>query len=271
MKIFAKHIEADYLEKFFKDIENVNFSFFMDDVPKSQEDLSSINIITLQEPNEYFGLHDWVIQNKQLFSIILTWDDKVLNNCENAIFLPFGNCWIEIDKDPIPKKFQVAHLCGQLLKTYGHSLRHELLARKNEIKIPTKFYDVYGDRYNFEDAKRGKKEIFGDAMFGVDIENTYHRGYFTEKIMDCFLLKTIPIYWGCSNITDFFNKKGIIKFDNVDDFIYISNQLTEDYYNQNIEAIEENYQIALKYMNEEEYGARIANKIKELFKYNNIL
>ena len=108
-------------------------------------------------------------------------------------------------------------------------------------------------------------------MFGAVIENTSHRGYFTEKIMDCFLLKTIPIYWGCSNITDFFNKKGIIKFDNVDDFIYISNQLTEDYYNQNIEAIEENYQIALKYMNEEEYGARIANKIKELFKYNNIL
>ena len=271
MKIFAKHIEADYLEKFFGDIQHIDFSFFMDDIPKNQEDLSSINIIAMQEPNEYFGLHDWVIQNKNIFDMILTWDDKVLNNCENAMFLPFGNCWVETDQNSNPKIFQISHLCGKLLKTYGHSLRHELYNRKNEIKIPTKFFDVYGDRYNFEDAKKGKKEIFGDSMFGVVIENTSHRGYFTEKILDCFLLKTIPIYWGCSNISDFFNKKGIIEFGNVDDFIYISNQLTEDYYNQHIEAIEENYQTALKYKNEEEYGVRITNSIKEIFKFNNII
>jgi hypothetical protein len=46
-------------------------------------------------------------------------------------------------------------------------------------------------------------------MFGVAIENVSHRGWFTEKILDCFLLKTIPIYWGCSNIEDYFNPKGI--------------------------------------------------------------
>jgi hypothetical protein len=271
MKIFAKHIEADYLEKFFEDIKHIDFSFFMDDIPKNQEDLSPINIIAMQEPNEYFGIHDWVIQNKNIFDIILTWDDKVLNNCKNAIFLPFGNTWVEIDQEPIPKKFQISHLCGKLLKTYGHSLRHELYNRENEIKIPTKFFDVYGDRYNFKEAIKGKKEIFGDSMFGVVIENTSHRGYFTEKIMDCFLLKTIPIYWGCSNISDFFNKEGIIEFGNIDDFIYISNKLTEDYYNQHIESIEENYQIALKYKNEDEYGVRITNNIKEIFKFNNII
>ena len=27
-------------------------------------------------------------------------------------------------------------------------------------------------------------------------------GYFTEKITDCMMLKTIPIYWGCSNINE---------------------------------------------------------------------
>jgi hypothetical protein len=38
--------------------------------------------------------------------------------------------------------------------------------------------------------------------------------------LDCFLFKSMPIYWGCSNIGDYFNKHGIIEFNNVDDLIY---------------------------------------------------
>jgi hypothetical protein len=36
-------------------------------------------------------------------------------------------------------------------------MRHEILDRKNELKIPTKFFDVYGDRHNIEDARIGKE------------------------------------------------------------------------------------------------------------------
>lgn len=105
-------------------------------------------------------------------------------------------------------------------------------------------------------------------MFGAVIENTSHRGYFTEKIMDCFLLKTIPIYWGCSNIDDFFNPKGIIKFTNVDDFIYIINNLDENYYNEHLKAIEDNFQIAAKFM---DYEEKIISNIIEIFKLNDLI
>jgi hypothetical protein len=270
MKLFVNHLNKENIENNLEKYKHIDFSLFIDDIPKSQNDLSPINILVLQEPNEYFSLHDWAVQNKNLFSFILTWSDKVLNNCENALFLPFGHTWFKPDqyeKNHI-KKFQVSHLCGKLLKTYGQSIRHELLARKNEIKIPTKFFDVYGDRYNIEDARKGKEEVFGDSMFGVAIENTSHRGYFTEKILDCFLLKTIPIYWGCSNIEDFFNKEGIIKFENSDDFIYISSVLIEDFYNSKKDIIEENYQRALQYVN---YERNITNKITEIFNLNNLI
>jgi len=271
MKLFVNHLSADNISKYLKDekINHVDFSLFVDDIPTSQNDLSSINILVLQEPNEYFGYHNWAIQNKDLFDVILTWDDKVLNNCDNALFFPFGNIWITPEQynRNHDKRFEVSHLCGKLLKTYGHSLRHELLARKNEIKTPTNFYDVYGDRYNIDDARKGKEFIFGNSQFGVVIENTSHRGYFTEKILDCLALKTIPIYWGCSNITDFFNKDGIIEFNNVDDLIYIVNNLDENYYNQHLEAIEDNYYKAISYV---DYEVRIARKIKEIFKFNNI-
>lgn len=267
MKIKAIHFEIEKLLHSYKDVD---FSLFIETIPENQTELSSINIISLHEPNEYFGKHDWVIQNKHLFNVILTWDDKVLNNCENAMFLPFGHTWFKPDQyeKNHNKEFKIAHLRGNLLKSYGHQMRWEILDRKNEVKVPTKFFDVYGDRHNIERARIDKEEIFGDSMFGIAIENFSHRGFFTEKILDCFLMKTIPIYWGCSNIDIFFNKEGIIKFENTDDFIYIANDLTEDFYYSKKDIIEENYQKALQYV---DYEQNIANKIIEIFKLNNLI
>lgn len=272
MKLFVNHLSADNIGKYLKDekIDHIEFSLFVDAVPSSEADLSPINILVMQEPNEYFGIHDFAIANQNLFSFILTWDDKVLNNVPHSMLFPFGNIWITPEQysKQHEKRFEVSHLCGKLLKTYGHSLRHELLARKNEIKIPTNFYDVYGDRYNIDDARKGKEFIFGNSQFGVVIENTSHRGYFTEKITDCFALKTIPLYWGCSNITDFFNEDGMIRFNNVDDLIYIVNNLDENYYHQHIQAVEDNYNRAISYV---DYEVRIAKKVKEVFEFNDLL
>ena len=269
MKIFSKFFDPKTFKQLLKDFNHIDFSLFIDDLPKNHEDLSQINIITLAEPNEYFGLHDWVIENKNLFSVILTWNDKILNTCDNALFLPFGQTWFtpdQYEKNHI-KEFNIAHLCGVLLKSYGHQMRHEILSRENEFKIPTKFYKTIGDRHNQEDARIGKEIVFGNSQYGVVIENFSHRGYFSEKILDCFLMKTIPLYNGCSNIGNFFNEKGIIKFSNVDDLIFISNTLTEEYYIKNKEIIEENYQKALSYLS---YEKSIIYKIQDIFKLNNL-
>ncbi|MFK5281932.1 hypothetical protein ACI3PL_20485, partial [Lacticaseibacillus paracasei] len=90
------------------------------------------------------------------------------------------------------------------------------MAREKEFKIPTNFHKTIGDRSNLEDARIGKEIVFGNSQYGICIENFSHRGFFTEKLLDCFLMKTIPIYWGCSDIGTYFNKEGIIKFENVD-------------------------------------------------------
>ena len=270
MKIKTAHFDSKIFEDKMKHLSHLDFSLFIETYPQSQEDLSPINIISFQEPNEYFGLHDWVIQNKDLFNIILTQSDKVLNNCDNAVFQPFGHTWLKPDQyeKEYNKEFKLAHLQGKLLKTYGHSLRHQVTARKNELTIPTKFYETYGDRNNIDDARLGKEFIFGDSQFGVVIENVSSRGYFTEKILDCFLLKTIPLYWGCSNIGDYFDINGIIPFNNVDDLIYISNNLTEDYYNSKKEIINKNWKLALNYVH---YEQNIINTITEIFKHNKLI
>jgi len=270
MKIKVNHFDKKVFEDKLQHLSHIDFSLFVDAIPESQEELSSINIISFQEPNEYFGLHDWTIKNKHLFDVILTQSDKVLNNCDNATFQPFGHTWLKPDqyeKDH-NKKFQLAHLQGKLLKTYGHSLRHQVTARKNEFNIPTKFYETYGDRNNIDDARLGKEFIFGDSQFGVVIENTSSRGYFTEKILDCFLLKTIPLYWGCSNLWDYFDTDGIINVNNIDDLINVANNLTEDFYESKKEAINKNWQLALNYIH---YEQNIVNTITKIFKHNNLI
>jgi hypothetical protein len=270
MKIFVNHFEKSSFESKLQHLKNLDFTLFIDDIPKSSDNLSPINILVLQEPNEYFGLHDWAIQNKDLFQVILTWDDKVLNNCENALLLPFGHTWLKPDQyeKEHEKKFEISHLCGVLNKSYGHSMRHEILARENEFKMSINFHKTIGDRHNIEDARIGKEIVFGNSMFGVVIENFSHRGYFSEKILDCFLLKTIPIYWGCSNIRDYFDPAGIIGFKNVDDLIYICNNLDEFQYEYSKNTIEKNYQKALQYVN---YEQNIVDKITEVFKLNNLI
>ena len=270
MKLKIQHINKESLESKMEHLKDIPFTLFVDDVPQSQEDLSEINILVLQEPNEYFQMHDWALSIHKNFHLILTWSDKLLNNCENAMFLPFGHTWFKkhhYEKN-YKKKFQVSHLSGELLKTYGHFIRHELNARENEISIPTNFYKTYGNRHDIVDAAKGKTEVFGNSQFGVAIENVSRRGYFTEKILDLFLLKTIPIYVGCTNIGDFFNTEGIIICDNADDIVSAINKIDKTTYKKRKKAIEENYNLALQYV---DYEQNIVNTITKLFIDNGIL
>lgn len=268
MKLSVQHLPIDKFKELLNPIQHLDISIFVDDRPKKQEDLSPINILVLQEPNEYFGHHEWAIQNKHLFSIIITWSDRVLSNCENALFLPFGSSWIteEIAAQPRTKSFSIGHLCGDKLLTFGHSLRHEIFHRKNEIKIPTNF--LYKGETVLPKALITKEQIFGNPMFAVVIENTSHHGYFTEKITDCMMLKTIPLYWGCSNIERFYNKEGIIFFRSADELIKISNTLTPEYYQERINVINENFNKVNTY---QKYETRVAEKIISVLKYNKLI
>ena len=55
----------------------------------------------------------------------------------------------------------------------------------------------------------GNCKFLGLAPYGYTIvlENSQEKNYWTEKIADAFLSWCIPIYWGCPNINDYFDKK----------------------------------------------------------------
>jgi hypothetical protein len=78
------------------------------------------------------------------------------------------------------------------------------------------------------------------------IENSKVINYCSEKLLDCLVSKTIPIYWGCPNVEDFFDTTGWILFDKLEEDLYIKlYDLDEDYYGKYSEVIEKNYQKAI--------------------------
>jgi thermostable 8-oxoguanine DNA glycosylase len=85
-------------------------------------------------------------------------------------------------------------------------------------------------------------------MFSITIENCKKDFYFSEKLIDCFITGTIPIYWGCPSIGNFFNEKGIIVFNNIDDLKDILKDIDKKYYDERKKYILENYEISKNYL-----------------------
>ena len=105
-------------------------------------------------------------------------------------------------------------------------------------------------------------------MFHIAAENSRQKNYFTEKIIDCFASKTIPIYYGCPNLSSFFNMDGVITFSDVKDLNTIFDTINEDYYNSRKEAIEDNYQVAKKFHSDNDVVPRLTRFIIEDVKSN---
>jgi hypothetical protein len=75
-------------------------------------------------------------------------------------------------------------------------------------------------------------------MFSIIIENSKEDYMFTEKLIDCFLTGTIPIYYGCPSIGLFFNDKGILHFNNYKECIDILKNISSELYYSYMKYIE---------------------------------
>jgi hypothetical protein len=81
------------------------------------------------------------------------------------------------------------------------------------------FLDYIQQRIEFDLWGKGflpiadKWDGLAPYRYALAIENHSSRYYWTEKLMDCFLAWTMPIYYGCTNIDDYFPPEAIIKID----------------------------------------------------------
>lgn len=235
---------------------------------------NSIKVLCVfSEPEPFRVSNADVIKNQHLFDLILTYDEEILNSCKNSKLFVYGTTWIHPsfykNIDINKKKFEVSFLCGAKHITEGHKLRQRLWYRQKEIKIPKTFWisgqlpieSVNNNPILPADWKN--KILMFDSMFHIAIENVKINNYFSEKIIDCLVTKTIPIYWGCPNIENYFDIRGMYLVGDEEEIIYVCNNLKPDDYYNKIRYIEDNYNLCLNYC--DEITMRLQNIINETF------
>lgn len=87
----------------------------------------------------------------------------------------------------------------------------------DRIRFVEKLKDYYGDKIdvfgrgfrNFDD----KWDVLAPYKYHIALENSSQKYYWTEKISDCYLAETYPIYYGCTNLSDYFPKDSFSAID----------------------------------------------------------
>ena len=107
----------------------------------------------------------------------------------------------------ISKKDKLVSAIGSREMTLPlHRARTRLL---DELEAnPSLGVEVFGKgrKYIYE-----KSDGLARFRYSVAIENSSTPNYWTEKISDCFLSMTVPIYVGATNIAEFFPKESFIQ------------------------------------------------------------
>ena len=62
------------------------------------------------------------------------------------------------------------------------------------------------------------------------MENTASDYYFSEKLIDCLLLETVPIYFGCPGIGEVLDPRGMICFSTLEELKLVLDSLTSSKY-----------------------------------------
>lgn len=142
----------------------------------------------------------------------------------------------------------------------GHIFRGEAYDKL----VKNRDVDMWGRAHKpfaLDEISKEKEEPLASYRYSITIENEGAENYFTEKIIDCFMYGTVPIYWGCPNIGDFFNTKGIIQFRTLNELDACLDKATPEYYNEIRDAIEDNYERCKKYLSMDD---TLAQNIKKL-------
>jgi hypothetical protein len=224
---------------------------------------SLIKIAWLIEPRVIYPYsYEYVLDNWRCFNLVLSHDRSLQTQIPNCLFYENRMCWVESkDFNIYPKNKNISVVASNKNYTQGHKLRHKTILDFQQS------IDIYG--YGYGPYIEKKVDALRDYRFNLAIENCISDDYFTEKIIDCFVTGTVPIYYGTSYVLKKFNPKGIVFCTNESELNHSLNELTKNgeqfYQSKEVqEAIEENFEIGKKTLVAEDYIYGNILKLKEL-------
>ncbi len=209
----------------------------------------------LESPRATRREYRWLWRNASAFDRVLTFEQGLLEALPHAKFCPLGGCWIAPEDWKVHQKTRNLSVIASAKRDMpGQKLRHEVIRRHSSA------IDAILGRGYREIA--GKIEGLGDYRYSLAIENCRQNYYFSEKLIDCLLTGTVPIYWGCPSIGLFFDKEGIIAFEHPRDLGLVLEQIGPEDYERRLPAIQRNLDLAKRYVYPE---AHVWESIRDLF------
>ena len=224
--------DAHSIDKTWEISDSPEYQINIDNTRGVKINNNSKKIAVLYEPKSILpNNYEDVIKNKELYYKIFTHQESLCDGDKIIHMPPFFPSWISHgDSKMYPKSKLVSMIASDKVMCSGHIYRQEV-ARN----FPYKEH-LFGRGRNFIE---NKIEGLKDYMFSVAMENEVSELYYTEKILDCFLTGTIPVYWGSRKISKIFNPDGIIFLDDIN-----IDELSPDLYEEKIDAVLDNLQRA---------------------------
>jgi hypothetical protein len=220
------------------------------------------NIFIQLEPEIIVPQEKYLIENAAKYKYIITYNENILKACPNARRYFYGTKWLKPviyeTHDTALKRFQISHLAGskKINNAPGHILRQIIHHSQTKLgAFPITFFrsgnqqPLIADHGGNPVLGDEKTDLFEHYQYAFIIENNRAPNYFTEKLIDCLLMKTIPIYYGAPNITSIFDTTGWILLDtgSLKEIQEKLATLTPSSYADSYNAVLKNYQTALSY------------------------
>ena len=239
--------------KTFNNLESTDETFYTEQLIQLglNDKTSAKKYAWLIEPRWYNPMSVEIKKNPEVYiesyDAIFTHDKELLDIDPKFKFV-WGQGSIIEEVGLFEKSKLVSCVCSGLTMSEGHQLRLEIaqqLAQSGQV-------DMYGKAFDYIPRKiDGLK----DYMFSFAMENSCYESYFTEKLHDCLLTGTMPVYLGAPDIGNFYNLDGIIVMGRDDDgsVVFDSEVLTEEYYYDHLDAVKDNYNRVVETQTSEDF------------------
>ena len=209
------------------------------------------------KPNPY----KTVESHNEKFDLVITHDKSLINKFSNCHHIQQAECRVAHEDWAIHEKSKMVSLIAANKRILeGHRFRYTV-AEKLHAKHK---FDLWGGAFNKRFNE--KTDALKDYCFAITIHNTIEDNFFTDGIVDCFALGTVPIFRGCPNIDKFFDKDGIICFETIEELDEILSNLSEEDYQSRLPAIKRNFEIAKRFKKTNE--DQIIGDVKRILKIN---
>jgi len=119
----------------------------------------------------------------------------------------------ELMQADIPEKTGTISMIWSSKREY-YTMHNKRNFFMQKIKEALPDLDIYGKDIRPIDDKA---EAIDNYKYHIAIENHWGLNHWTEKLADCFLGYSLPLYYGCPNLTEYFPERSFLRLD-INDF-----------------------------------------------------